>query len=107
MWVTTHADNAGTCTAEAVTAATESLAIKLYTYMHLERVGESLLYLDGPVSSTMHGPYMKQINHDAFRFFITQLSDRFIVWKLPCMLKMIWLESSLLPVLLTLTLQSI
>ena len=58
-------------------------------------------------SLLMHGPYLKQINHGAFQFFITQLSDRFIVWKLPCMLKMIWLESSLLPVLLTLTLQSL
>ena len=32
MWVTTHADNAASCPAGAVTAATQSLAIKLYTY---------------------------------------------------------------------------
>ena len=49
VWVTTHADNAATCPAGAVTTATQSLAIKLYTYMHLERAGESLPYLDGSV----------------------------------------------------------
>ena len=49
MWVIAHADNAASCPAGAVTAATQSLAIKLYTYIHFERAGESLPYLDGPV----------------------------------------------------------
>ena len=49
VWVTTHGDNAATWLAGAVAAATQSLAIKLYTYMHLERAGESLPYLNGPV----------------------------------------------------------
>ena len=96
MWVTTHAGNAATCPAGAVTTATQSLAIKLYTYIHLERAGEFLPYLDGPVCCSCMALTWRKINHDAFRFFITQL---FMVWKLPCMLKMIQLESSLLPVL--------
>ena len=66
--------------------ATQSWTIKIYTYMHLERVGESLLYLDGPVCCSCMALTWSKINHHTFRFFITQL---FMVWKLPCMLKMI------------------
>ena len=60
--------------------------------------------VDSPVCCSCMALTWSKINHHTFRFFITQL---FMVWKLPCMLKMIQLESSLLPVLLTLTLQSL
>ena len=42
MWVTTHVDDAASCPAGGVTAAIQSLAIKLYTNMYHELAGESL-----------------------------------------------------------------
>ena len=78
--------------------ATQSWSIKIYTYMHDELAGESLPYLDSPVCCSCMALTWSKINYHTFRFFITQ---PFMVWKLPCMLKMIQFESSLLPVLLT------
>ena len=80
------------------------MATQLWSYMHHELTGESLPHLDGPVCCSCMAITWSKINHHTISFFITQL---FMVWKLPCMLKMIQFESSLLPVLLTLTLQSL
>ena len=74
----TRADNAATCPAGAAIVATQSWAIKLYTYMYHELAGESLPYVDGPACHLCTTLTWSKIDHH-FCFFVTSAMQIFNV----------------------------